>query len=362
MTPVHLITLCDRDLGPENELVASCRRHGTPLTVVTRRGPWLANALKIGMLGRHLASADYGDEDVVFVVDALDVVVEADPGRLRAGFESFAADVVFGAEANYYFADKALRFRYWEHYPRSAGPYRYLNSGTFAGRARALRELLETVCARYEIDPEDDEGLRKLRSDQLLYSRLYVDQAHGAPGPRIVLDDRQRLFGCAGGRMFVDPEAAAPGLESFLAFRATRSRLRKVGLLRFQDGCVDLESTPEGFANRLTNTRPPIVHLPGTHRHFGRALARLRGQEPANGALRELARALERRGRHAAERETAREAENAGRGGSRRRRGLGRWTAPTPPCPDCRPPPPSAGPRDDGLPSEHPQPHGSAPQ
>ena len=54
---------------------------------------------------------------------------------------SFGADVVFGAEANYYFADKALRFRYWEQYPRAEGPYRYRETVIGSSSHSVLAEL-----------------------------------------------------------------------------------------------------------------------------------------------------------------------------------------------------------------------------
>jgi hypothetical protein len=310
-TRLVVVTMSDRDLV-DNELVESCRRHDTPLVVLRRDGPWVANALKIGMLHRHLSTAEYGPGDVILVVDAFDVVIEAGPDALLAAFAAFDADVVFSAEANFYFRDKPVRPFYWKHYPRGATPYNYLNSGTFIGRAEALRDLLQAMLARYGVDPDDDRGLRRIDSDQTLYSRFYVDLHFGAAGPSVALDHRQELFACAGGRMFVTDSVPPHRLESFLAFRAVRRRLLRWRLLRFQDICVDLAARPDGFENRLTGTRPPVLHLPGTRRHFASALARLRGTRPASSLLRSLARVLEAAGRGQAQRRTRQIGDGAG--------------------------------------------------
>lgn len=85
---------------------------------------------------RHLAP-----DDLVLFTDATDVcfVNHASEAALREAFAGFGADIVFSAERNCFPEDLAPRV------PRLPGPYPFLNTGGYMGRAEALLDLFSSV-------------------------------------------------------------------------------------------------------------------------------------------------------------------------------------------------------------------------
>lgn len=121
------------------------------------------------------------DDDLVCCVDAYDVVATALgtdlTDALRTRFDTFEADVVFSAETNCF---------PWAHvrdmYPFHPSPYRFLNSGGYIGRAKALRTLLDAG----ELDTSP--------CDQGFFTYLYI--TNPISSVRIALDTRCEIFQC----------------------------------------------------------------------------------------------------------------------------------------------------------------------
>ena len=118
------------------------------------------------------------DDDIVFVVDGFDSVVLAQPEELAHKFLAQNAPVVFSAEVacedGVCGAPKA--------FPRApaGGPFRFLNSGGFAGLAGPLRQLLRAVAPR--ASPLWDNDQRMLTA--FMAANRASDGAQGGSGVR----------------------------------------------------------------------------------------------------------------------------------------------------------------------------------
>lgn len=165
-------------------LLASCRHHGIPLERLGAGRPFLGHGTKIACLDEFCAALP--PDELVLYVDASDVLWLRPADGLEATFAAGGADIVFAAE-QYFLFQQPGKFRQWRRHPAGRPPFplrRFLNAGTFAGRADALRRLF-AACA---IRPET-------HCDQTLFSARFIA---GYPG--ITLDYAQRLFACTGGR------------------------------------------------------------------------------------------------------------------------------------------------------------------
>lgn len=123
--------------------------------------------IKLRLLSQQLHSLD--DSDIVLFTDAYDVVYCATEEEIVRRYLAMKEEIVFAAE-RYLWPDRKLRF------PPSATPYRYLNSGTFIGRVRALKQLLLDL-------PEDN------ASDQLFLQKKFLTGRYP-----IRLDTEQYIF------------------------------------------------------------------------------------------------------------------------------------------------------------------------
>lgn len=226
----------------------SAAGYGLGLTVLAPPpGATWSNGLKLALL--HDFAAGLPRAAVLMAVDGYDVAVGGGAAAVvarLARFEARNADVVvFSAEQPFYFrgGDEQCVGR---AYPETGAPYRFLNSGSFAGRAGHVAALLARVLATRAADWDG-------ASDQTLLHREYLAQeapvgapppCGGAPAtreaPRIVLDAHQELFGNTGGR----------------------GDARDFGV---RDGALH---------NALTDTYPVVLHCPGDRR-FRAEFARL---------------------------------------------------------------------------------------
>lgn len=277
-----MVTLVDAADGRLTLLRDSMSQYGLSLEVVESDVLQRRNAFKFRVLQDYLNGSHLDDEDLVFVLDAFDVVVNGSAQELIERFSSFGADVVFSAEANYYFREANLSLEYWKEYPRMKGSiYHFLNSGTFCGRAWALKGLLKSIAEAFSVDFQNDAQLYDIRSDQYLYSRYYVDLMMGrvSAGFSMKLDHSQELFGCSGGRMCVTNWGTLSEIQDYLFFKYERRMLKTFGIKETQERCRDIvyDRSNGNFVNRLSGTRPLVVHLPGTYSRFITILARMKG-------------------------------------------------------------------------------------
>lgn len=272
MHKLTVLTFSDAPLANSNNLKKSCQELGLDLQVILHT-PWEFNAIKIKLLYEWLNSA--AQDCVVLIVDAFDVVIYDDAPTLLQKFEAIEGDILFSAEANFYFRNKKQIKKYWRAYPRSNAPYDYLNSGTFMGKASDLIAMIDHMISTSALSL-DMEVLRAIRSDQYVYSKNYVDTFSQSNHPLIRLDHEQRLMGCSGGRFAVIPFPDLSKLQAFLFFLLERNLLKAVKLHRFQNQSKDFRYETGRFFNKKTRQYPGVIHFPGTWENFGEALEKMK--------------------------------------------------------------------------------------
>ena len=263
---VHVVTFSDKHCSAIDNLKADCKKTHFPFTVLGLGEKWESNTLKLRLLKDFIQSKV--KEDILLVIDAFDVRITGSGESIQEKISQLECDVLFGAEANYYFRDKELSHAYWNKYPRD-GTYHYLNSGTLLGKSSSILQLIDGLTNRYEIDLGDNEQLCSLISDQYLYSRYYVDtKLDGANELNISIDTEQSLFGCSGGAMGVVNWPVFNMLHQYCFFREERKLIKTFHLRPYQIKARDLVLKQQQIVNTRTGESPDIIHLPGTHQHF----------------------------------------------------------------------------------------------
>lgn len=268
MKSLKVLTFSDQALPHTNHLKRSCKELDLKLEVVLHT-PWDFNAIKIKLLHEYLQKEN--PDTLLLVVDALDVVILNDEETILEKFLSIDGDVIFSAESNYYFRNKKLFKTYWKKYPKNSTPYDYLNSGTFMGTAFSLSKMLDCIIEENEL-ALTNECLSKVRSDQYLFSKFYVDNFYRDNGLTIRLDNSHELMGCTGGRFSVTSMKDLSKLQGFFFFIIERNLLKVFKLHKFQAKSKDYIKRRKGFYNKKTRTYPGIMHFPGTWSEFDRVL------------------------------------------------------------------------------------------
>lgn len=276
---LRVVTFADKVDDRISLLQVSCRESGLPLEVLGVGSPWKVNAIKLKLLSEYLESSRSNPDDLLLVTDSFDVLINAVADRIVETFESFNTDILFSAEANYYFREPALSYFYWKFYPRSSTYYDYLNSGSFIGRSSTILSMLEDIGSVYQIDLRDEKSLTAIRSDQYVYSRFYADCATQffRPSYNISLDHSQKLIACTGGRMTIVKWPLASKIHSFLFFKAERALAKTLRVSSFQRISRDLTYAQGSFFNSATGTFPIIIHLPSSRENFQRLISRIKG-------------------------------------------------------------------------------------
>lgn len=277
--PIRVVTFSDRDTPQLLSLQKDCLDKGFLFTVLGKGKPWTVNSFKIKMLSDFLS--DVVEDEMLLVLDALDVKILKSHEELLKHFDAFAGDVVFSAEANYYFREKDLNYYYWKFYPRN-GTYHYLNSGSFMGSKRDIEALLHDMLVFYDLDIYNEDQLTAIRSDQYVYSRFYVDSYHSPEiaRPTISLDTEQEMFGCTGGQMSFLKWPTKNWIHQFLLFKQERKLGKTFGLKNYQLYARNFRWSNGKLINTKTKTSPGVLHLPGSHKVFSIAWRLIR-QKPA---------------------------------------------------------------------------------
>ena len=136
------------------------------------------------------------DDAIVCFVDAYDVLLYAGEEEILRKFHRYDTDILFGAEVNCYPVQNREAY---QKLAGSMGPtttnYRYLNSGGYLGRVKALREMISW---RSE---EEIESISKLGGDQNYFTQYYLEHAreftvdgNGRIRWKIRLDMHQSIF------------------------------------------------------------------------------------------------------------------------------------------------------------------------
>jgi len=282
---LRVVTFADSIDNRISLLQNSCKEFGLPLEVLGVGKKWKGNAFKLAYLFDFLQQAS--DDELYLIVDAFDVVITSSAQEICSLFREADSDILFSAEANFYFSDRELKPYYWRFYPQSPTPYRFLNSGSFIGRGTHLKVMLGHIVNQYGIDFSDEEGMRQTKSDQYAYSRFYVDSVTGFfdHGLKIGLDHYQQLLGCTAGRMTAVKWPLFSNDHSFLFFSYERKLLRSFSLGSQQTRFRDFSFDCERFKNKLTRTTPPVFHIPVSGTRFRGLLESLRIAKVPNSNL-----------------------------------------------------------------------------
>jgi len=152
---------------------------------------------KLLLVRKALAGLDA--EQLVLFTDGYDTVFQLGPDDLLRRWKAAAktTDVLFGAE-KLCWPSRDLCTRY-EPYLSTKSPFRYLNSGTYIGRAKHLRALLD--------DADDAEPAT---DDQLFFSRKLLASLKGTLDVRVALDTDCEVFQPLADTTIADWECESP--------------------------------------------------------------------------------------------------------------------------------------------------------
>jgi len=194
--------------------------------------------LKWEGLSQKLAAALAAVEDLpadcpVLFTDAYDVLFTESGQAMRRKFEEhFSHPLIFSAECGCWpqvQRDRGVTCR--DRYPRSPTPYRYLNSGSWIGRASVAARFLRAIVKGARTTGA---AFHKL-NDQELSSELYLRREFG---PELALDHGAILFQAMHA---VKDNTAVPDCDPWPELRET-------------DGI---------WQNTLTGSRPSVYHYNG---------------------------------------------------------------------------------------------------
>ena len=175
---IHAVT-CGTDRKKCNQLFTSARHHGVDIVNIGNNIEWkgtdmsaLGGGMKINLMKEFLVDKD--DEDIILFTDAYDVFYADDIETIHKRFLEMQSDCVFSSEAVCWpLAELSSKFPKAEY----NSPYKFLNSGTYIGRAGILKAIMN----HKDIADDDD--------DQLYVQELFLEGIYD-----IKLDYEQYIF------------------------------------------------------------------------------------------------------------------------------------------------------------------------
>ena len=188
---IKFYTAATKDHDGLDRLRISAEYYGIDLKVIGLDSSWSdgdvarlehpGGGQKINILKRELENLE--DDDIILFVDGYDVVFLTGPEEIEEKWnkatEGTSTQAIFGSEKAIWPDDSiADKFPTEE---QCGSKYRFLNSGNFIGRVKALKEITEE-----EIPDSGD--------DQLYYQHKFLSGAYG-----IQLDYKAELFQCIAG-------------------------------------------------------------------------------------------------------------------------------------------------------------------
>ncbi|MBC6409116.1 MAG: hypothetical protein GDA42_01430 [Ekhidna sp.] len=278
MSKLLVLTFADKPLDESNHLRKSCEKYGIKWKSLIH-SPWTENVSKLKLLFEFIAEQD--SELVVLVADAYDVILYDNHKAILDIFLSLKSDIVFSGESNFFFKDSRKWIAYLRRCTRGRGTiYQYLNSGSYMGKVRHIKLLLEEMQDWFKIDLSDEEALLPIKSDQYLLSRFFVDNSKQPDKLKLSIDKRHTLMGCTGGRFCVLKFPDLGKWQAFSFFIIERSLLKLLSLHKHQKKSKDFIFRSGRFYNKKTKTYPPIIHFPGTQNRFSKVLEELSKAKP----------------------------------------------------------------------------------
>ena len=177
---LRLVTVATRHTDGWRRLLRSADIAGVAVTTLGAGQAWRGPGWGVQLLRAEMQRRTEEEEegDLVLVTHSQDVILAASKEDIIAQYESFDADIVFGAERRCR-PDPGLAD---QHPEAGEGELRFLNSGAFIGPAQLVAGVLEEGG---DIGDQDD--------DQLFYTRLYINPELRTKY-KMRLDHRAQLF------------------------------------------------------------------------------------------------------------------------------------------------------------------------
>ena len=270
MKKLRVITFSDKDLGFENKLLQSCKKNDLELIVLTYHKQWASNAIKIKLFFDYLKTVQA--EQMLLITDAFDVLINASEGDIINVFPHSKKILFLRLKLIIsIFRNHRIKKNYQAKYPESETIYKYLNSGTFMGKAVHLQMLLDDIISKNEIDISEDVPMHSFVSDQYLYSKHFVEHFQSSEKRySIGLDQFHFLFEVTGGRSRVMNLPYITKVHTYNAYKLERAVLKFFGLNQFQNKLTDIyfDQVKQQFKNKITGTNPLVIHAPGTWQYF----------------------------------------------------------------------------------------------
>lgn len=160
--------------------VESAVRHNFNLVILGWGLPWKGLSQKLE--AAHEYAASLPSNDLLLFTDAFDVLFSASPSYIEEKFFMQNYTILFSAECGcwpHLMEDRAACF---DKYPQSPTPYRYLNSGSWVGKASLAAEMLAEVIRKAGNDFRN-------ANDQKLVADMYISGKYG-----IQLDFYNNIF------------------------------------------------------------------------------------------------------------------------------------------------------------------------
>jgi hypothetical protein len=273
---LKILTFTNKELDKTNRLVSSCNEHKLSIEVIIEKD-WQVNAQKIKLLFDYLNNLK--EEAIILVTNAFDVLINGNEDDIISAYKGMNSDILFSAEANFYFRNRKLLSHYHKNYPESSTIYRYLNSGTFIGTSSSLREMLADIIKDNKLKINNLQSLIQVRSDQYLYGKIFVDNSIATSKPiyNITLDYNHQLFEVTGGRMRILNLPYITNLHAFNGYKVERFLMKFFKLNELMDTLTDLKYNQQTkqFYNQRTNTNPLVIHIPGSWKSFEKIIDKL---------------------------------------------------------------------------------------
>jgi hypothetical protein len=216
---MRFLTWRNRSPDLPDLLTESAHRYGITIENVGWGQRMVRLVSKLDWLQQALSTFD--KRDVVVCTDSYDVLYAAGEREIMEAFLALECSIVFAAERWYSHQDKRLK-QVFDRLP-IVSPYRYINSGTVAGYAGELLDMLTVISGVRWRHPFRG-------NDQWFVGKYFCEN----PG-HIRLDYNCDLFWCTGGE-WDDVEHLA---------EVVNGRLK----------------------HRITGTYPSIVHVPWRERY-----------------------------------------------------------------------------------------------
>ena len=150
---IHVVT-CGTDRKRCNRINTSARHHGIDIVNIGNNVDWkgtdmtgMGGGMKINLMKKYLK--DKHDDDIILFTDAYDVFYADNLETIHERFLDMGNDIIFSGEMVCWPKPELM-----DKFPDSPTRFRFINSGTYIGRAKELRRLMNHESIK---DNEDDQ-------------------------------------------------------------------------------------------------------------------------------------------------------------------------------------------------------------